>query len=47
MIGHCFPVFHRFRGGKGLATFGGLVIYCGFKVRPHRAVRRMGGHVDL
>ena len=29
MIGHCFPVFHRFRGGKGLATFGGLVIYCG------------------
>ena len=23
MIGHCFPVFHRFRGGKGLATFGG------------------------
>lgn len=31
MIGHCFPVFHRFRGGKGLATFGGLVIYCGLK----------------
>ena len=47
MIGHCFPVFHRFRGGKGLATFGGLVIYCGFKVRAHRAVRRMGGHVDF
>ena len=31
MIGHCFPVFHRFRGGKGLAAFGGLVIYCGLK----------------
>lgn len=34
MIGHCFPVFHRFRGGKGLATFGGLVIYCGLKYVP-------------
>lgn len=34
MIGHCFPVFHRFRGGKGLAAFGGLVIYCGFKYVP-------------
>ena len=31
MIGHCFPVFHRFRGGKGLAT---LVIYCGLKYVP-------------
>lgn len=34
MVGHCFPVFHRFRGGKGLATFGGLVIYCGLKYVP-------------
>ena len=34
MIGHCFPVFHRFRGGKGLATFSGLVIYCGLKYVP-------------
>jgi len=34
MIGRCFPVFHRFRGGKGLATFGGLVIYCGLKYVP-------------
>lgn len=34
MVGHCFPVFHHFRGGKGLATFGGLVIYCGLKYVP-------------
>ena len=34
MIGHCFPVLHRFRGGKGLAAFGGLVIYCGLKYVP-------------
>lgn len=34
MIGHCFPVFHRFQGGKGLAAFGGLVIYCGLKYIP-------------
>ena len=34
MIGHCFPVFHHFRGGKGLAAFGGLVIYCGLKYVP-------------
>ena len=34
MSGHCFPVFHRFRGGKGLAAFGGLVIYCGLKYVP-------------
>lgn len=56
MIGHCFPVFHRFRGGKGLAT---LVIYCGLKYVPivlcagwavmwifdwHRDVPHNGGH---
>lgn len=34
MVGHCFPVFHHFRGGKGLAAFGGLVIYCGGKYVP-------------
>ena len=27
MLGHCFPVFHHFKGGKGLAAFGGLVVY--------------------
>ncbi len=26
LIGHCFPVFMRFQGGKGLASFGGLVL---------------------
>lgn len=23
MLGHCFPLFHRFRGGKGAAAFAG------------------------
>ena len=27
MLGHCFPVLLHFKGGKGLAAFGGLVIY--------------------
>lgn len=27
MLGHCFPLFLHFHGGKGLSTFGGLVIY--------------------
>lgn len=27
ILGHCFPVFLHFKGGKGLAAFGGLVIY--------------------
>lgn len=26
ILGHCFPVFMGFRGGKGLASFGGLVL---------------------
>jgi len=26
LIGHCFPVTMHFRGGKGLASFGGLVL---------------------
>ena len=27
MLGHCFPVLLHFKGGKGLAAFGGLVVY--------------------
>lgn len=26
IVGHCFPVFLKFRGGKGLASFGGMVL---------------------
>lgn len=26
LFGHCFPVFLHFQGGKGLASFGGLVL---------------------
>ena len=26
ILGHCFPVFLQFQGGKGLAAFGGLVL---------------------
>ena len=26
LVGHCFPVFMHFQGGKGLASFGGLVL---------------------
>jgi len=27
ILGHCFPVFMHFSGGKGLAAFGGLILY--------------------
>lgn len=26
-VGHCFPVWHRFKGGKGVATSAGLTVW--------------------
>lgn len=27
VVGHVFPVFHRFKGGKGVATGGGMMLF--------------------
>jgi glycerol-3-phosphate acyltransferase PlsY len=27
VIGHCYPIFHRFKGGKGVATGGGVLLF--------------------
>lgn len=27
MLGHCFPIWHRFHGGKGVATAGGMTLW--------------------
>lgn len=27
VVGHCYPVFHRFKGGKGVATGGGVILF--------------------
>ena len=27
VVGHCYPVFHRFKGGKGVATGLGVLIF--------------------
>ncbi len=27
VVGHCFPVWHRLRGGNGVATTGGMILW--------------------
>jgi len=27
LVGHCFPLVHKFKGGKGVATFFGVVLF--------------------
>jgi acyl phosphate:glycerol-3-phosphate acyltransferase len=27
VIGHCYPIFHKFKGGKGVATCGGVFLF--------------------
>lgn len=27
VIGHCYPVFHKFKGGRGVATGGGVLLF--------------------
>jgi glycerol-3-phosphate acyltransferase PlsY len=27
VVGHCYPVFHRFKGGKGVATGSGVLLF--------------------
>ena len=27
VVGHCYPVFHGFKGGKGVATGGGVLLF--------------------
>lgn len=27
VVGHCYPLFHRFKGGKGVATGGGVLLF--------------------
>ena len=42
VVGHCFPVWHRFRGGKGVSTAGGMFLWLE-PVMARRVPRRLGG----
>jgi glycerol-3-phosphate acyltransferase PlsY len=43
VLGHCYPVFHRFRGGKGMATGAGMNLVA----FPVPTVILLGGWVVL
>jgi len=32
VLGHCFPIYLKFKGGRGLATLAGILIYLNWKV---------------
>lgn len=32
VVGHCYPIWHRFRGGKGVATTGGAMLWVALPV---------------
>ncbi len=34
VIGHCYPIFMRFKGGKGVATTGGIIAYVAPVILP-------------
>lgn len=42
-LGHLYPIYHRFRGGKGVATYLGLL----FGINPIVALAWVGGWLTL